>query len=90
MQSWDLFNFNYDPASYAAATRSIPLYSASGLSVTCEGCYAHLEAGLTFEWVVSGSLLFPFLSNELLKVGGWRRGQGVTYRMVRYMVCDRR
>lgn len=67
-QSWDLFAFNYDASSQAAQKQSLPVFSGSGLVITCDSCYAYLDAGFVFELVIEGVSSPPFVLPMALKV----------------------
>lgn len=61
--------FNWDSSAQQPQQASIALGSGRGLaSVTCENCYARLQAGVRFELSIKGVWGWPCVKLELFKV----------------------
>ncbi|KAG2488334.1 hypothetical protein HYH03_013024 [Edaphochlamys debaryana] len=68
-QTIDLLNVNYGGQVGAAVTRRLPLRGGTlstraDVSISCEDCYAHIQAGVNYEMVIVPQQEWPFIRVE--------------------------
>ncbi|GFR44832.1 hypothetical protein Agub_g6173 [Astrephomene gubernaculifera] len=69
-QAVNLLGMNYDSATQRVINPSIDL-GTSGITATCDGCYATMDAGVLFEVVIAPQTSFPFVRMESCKMSAY-------------------
>ena len=83
--TWDLFAYNYDTQSGGAKQSSIEMFHAGQkgkqligngyqVSVTCEGCFAHITAGIEFELKANAGFSGINVDHLLMAINGRATG----------------
>ncbi len=69
LQSQGLLNANYNEQTGRATVDSIPIASRRGVTLSCDNCYAYLQAGVRFSIVIQAMAVAPFVYIESMQVG---------------------
>lgn len=63
-RSWDMFGFNFDPLLRKPQEERMRMYESRYFNITCQSCFANLQAGLEFSLKIRARIKAPFIVTE--------------------------